>query len=130
MVGSAIALISAWTLAHQGSSLDLLWWRINPPARQNFLRLGRWAIPTLLVIAAAVGTAGVGLLRGARWAWFLTVGLLSVNLLGDLVRLVAISVFEGAVGVVGVSPVLFYLTRPRVRAFFKVNAKASRSERT
>lgn len=71
----------------------------------------------LFVIGLIALSAGWGLLKGLKWAWWITVAIFVINGIGDVARLVLGS-FEGIVGVVIVLIFLFYLTRPGVKAFF------------
>ncbi len=72
------------------------------------------AVPPLFV-ALVVGliAAGVGLLKGLRWAWWLAVAVVGVSALLDLLR-------YNLLGLVIDALVLFLLTRPATRARFGV----------
>jgi hypothetical protein len=121
LLATCIAMVSAVSLLLPGSALDRAWWSLNPPARAGFARLGALAAPLLFALAVAAACAGVGLLRGKRWAWWFAVVGLAVNLVGDLGRLVATGeVLAGLVGVAVVAALLAYLASPGVRRYFGV----------
>jgi hypothetical protein len=71
--------------------------------------------PTLLAIALVAGliAAGVGLLRGLRWAWWLAMVVIGLSVLFDLLG-------GNLLGLVIDALVLFLLTRPSTRARFGV----------
>ena len=47
--------------------------------------MGRWAGVLLLMLAVGTASAGRGLLRGKKWAWWFSVVLFTVDGCGDLV---------------------------------------------
>ena len=81
---TGIAAIVGMALLFPG---ELLQWlaQFNRPALAAFQGMGRWAGVLLLMLAVANASAGVGLLRGKKWAWWFSVVLFLVNGCGDLV---------------------------------------------
>jgi hypothetical protein len=71
--------------------------------------------PPLLAIALVAGlvAAGVGLLKGLRWGWWLAMVVVGVSALFDLLAVNLIGLLIDAL-------VLFLLTRPSTRARFGV----------
>jgi hypothetical protein len=59
-------------------------WRLNPTARAAFAAMGGWAIALMAAVSAACATAAVGLWRMASWGRRWAIGILAVNLAGDL----------------------------------------------
>ena len=59
-----------------------------------------------------------GFINGRKWAWWITVIILTVNGIGDVVNL-ALGNIDGIVGILIAIGFLFYLTRPGVKAFFE-----------
>ena len=47
--------------------------------------MGRWAGVLLLMLAVGTASAGRGLLRGKKWAWWFSVVLFTVDACGDVV---------------------------------------------
>jgi len=62
--------------------------------------------------------AAGGWWRRRRWGWILAIVIIAIQLLGDLLNLLRGDVLRGAAGVLIASALLFYMTRPRVRAAF------------
>jgi hypothetical protein len=82
------------------------------------LALG-WPVGAGLWVIAAVGIAcAIGSLQRRRWAWWIAAAAMGANILSDLVRLAMGGVIEGLFGVVIAGLILFWLTRPGVRAQF------------
>ena len=89
------------------------------PALQAFTNvpLAGPALFTSLVLAAGMVAAGVGLLQGRRWGWYL--GVVVAGLLGvfDLLRIFSLS---GLISLFFDAVILWFLIQPRVRARFGV----------
>jgi hypothetical protein len=78
------------------------------------------AAPLLLVaVSTACAVAAVGLWRRRRWGYLVTVGLLCVQLLGDVVNVVWGREPRAVIGVPIVVALLLYLARPAVRGAFR-----------
>jgi hypothetical protein len=60
----------------------------------------------------------VGSFGQRRWAWWLAIATLSVNGLSDVARMAMGGVVEGLAGAAIAALILFWLTRPKVRAQF------------
>lgn len=85
--------------------------------------LGAMMAPALLVYGVVCAAAAFGMLKGKRWGWHAGLGLLA---LGALLQVV--SVFTGAIvgGIVGLAlhaAVAWYLTQPKVQAWFGLAVK-------
>jgi hypothetical protein len=68
-------------------------------------------VPALLV--AGLIAAGVGLLQGRRWGWYLAIVVVGLSVLLDLLR-------GNLLGLVIDALIIFLLTRPATRAKFGV----------
>jgi hypothetical protein len=62
---------------------------------------------------------GIGLLQGRKWDWWLAVIIFVTNGIGDALRFGAGDFLGGTIGLCIATGLLFYLTRPRVKNFFK-----------
>jgi hypothetical protein len=114
-VATAMAAVVGFALLFPGRLLGQLA-TLNPRGMAAFETLGRASGMLLLVLGAATAAAGVGLLRGKRWAWWLAVGLFAVNAGGDLVgALVTRDWLRAAAGAAVSSAFLYVLSRRRVR---------------
>ena len=115
--GMLISSTSAVSLALPGSRLEPMW-RLNPEARQAFGRLGPWAVPLLLTVAATCAGSALGLRRERRWGHRLAVGVLAVNLVGDLLNAVVRGDRRTLVGLPIGGAMLTYLLSRRIRDRF------------
>ena len=112
--GASCALYAAITLAWPGTPLDALW-AVNPSGHAGLLPLGRIVALPFLGLALAMAALGWGWWRRRRFAWYGTVAVIALNLLGDVGQLVVGRWREGLVGVVAAGLVLAYLFRSRMR---------------
>src|ERR1043165_2478309 len=85
LFGATASLLSFVSLLFPGSFLEPMW-RLNPRAREGFASMGAWAVVLMCTVCIACVSAAVGLLRGARWGYWLALALLAINLLGDIVN--------------------------------------------
>ena len=83
--GAVMCLITIIALFFPGGALDPIW-RLNPEARDAFLQIGRLSILLMFVVGSACAFAAIGLATHARWGRRLALGILVVNLAGDLVN--------------------------------------------
>src|SRR5258707_4745483 len=81
--GAFISFIAAISLLTPASFLEPLW-RLNPRAREGFAEIGAWAILLMGAVAVACAMAAAGLWRGSRCGYWLSLILLSVNLICDI----------------------------------------------
>ncbi len=115
--GTVMSSLTVLALIASGRWADQMW-RLNPTARTGFEVMGSWAVPMMLVVAAACAGAAIGLWRGQRWGQQLAVGLLGVNLLGDLANVVLRGDWRTLIGVPVGGAMLAYLLSRRIRARF------------
>jgi hypothetical protein len=101
-----------------GTPLDVIW-TLNNSIPQDFKNslLGKILGIFVLMIGIIVLSAGWGLLKGLKWAWWITVIIFVLNGIGDVLRVV-LGGFEGIAGILIALIILYYLTRPDVKAFF------------
>ncbi len=116
--GTAMASLAAITLIFPGTLLDRAW-RLNPVAYSQLAPLGAPIGVAFLLLAAALGVAAIGWSRRRRWGWALAVAIVTVQVVGDFTNLLRGDVLKGAVGVAIASGLLFFMTRPEVRAAFR-----------
>jgi len=116
--GFLIALTSAVSLFFPESFLEPMW-RLNPRARTAFSGMGIWAPALLIAVSAACAAASLGFWRGRRWGYRVGTGLLIFNLVGDVANVALGTEPRAIVGIPIVALLLFYLSRPGVRAYFE-----------
>ncbi len=93
-----MAVLVGLSLVVPGTVLDGLG-ALNPRGYAALQPIGRLAGALLLALGAVCGAAGVGLLRGKRWAWYIALGVFLVNGLGDLVQIALGRIAQGVTGV-------------------------------
>jgi hypothetical protein len=71
------------------------------------------AVAPLLVLVAGLIAAGVGLLQGRRWGWYLAMVMIGLSILRDLYTGSLLALVIDAL-------IIFLLTRPATRAKFGV----------
>ena len=93
-------------------------WRWKPAAHAQLLLLGPAAGAAFLGLALIMALASFGSLARRRWAWPLALAIFAANAVGDAARIPFGAVAEGLVGVAMTAAILWWLTRPAVRALF------------
>src|SRR5438552_14640741 len=83
--GAAICLVTIVALLFPGGALEPIW-RLNPDAHIQFQKIGQLSILLMGVVGSACALASIGLAKRAQWGHRLALGILSVNLVGDLLN--------------------------------------------
>ena len=117
VLGTVASFLSVLSLAFPGSFLEPIW-QLNPRAHEQFVRLGSWAIILMSVVCIACVCAAIGLHLRQRWGYWLAVGMLGANMVGDLVAVIMGHERKAIAGVPIALLVLTYLLRSRVRSSF------------
>ena len=108
--GALICSIVMLALAFPGSPLEAIW-RLRPDARTEFQEYGTWSIMLMAAVGAACGLSAFGLARGYEWGRRLAIGVLTVNLVGDMFN----AVFRGdrrtLIGLPIAGLMIWYLSR-------------------
>jgi uncharacterized membrane protein len=115
--GTIISFISAVSLLIPGNALEPIW-QINPHAREQFIVMGHWSSILLFVVSLLCRATAIGCWRGRQWGYRLAIGLFTVNLAGDLLNATIAGERRVLVGIPIVCALLWYLSRPVVRAYF------------
>ena len=116
--GAATAALAGITLVFPGTILDRAW-RLNPVAHAQLALLGAPVGIIVLLLAGVLAVAAIGWWRRRRWGWTLAVVITAIQVLGAFLNLFRGDLLRGAAGLVIASALLFYMTRPRVRAVFR-----------
>ena len=82
------------------------------PALSTMLNGGAFPVVALVLVAGLIA-AGVGLLQGRRWGWYLAMVVVGLSVLLDLLRGNLLALVIDAL-------IIFLLTRPATRAKFGV----------
>ena len=113
MAGATISLIASISLLRPNSFLESMW-RLNPRAHENLSRLGLWAVALLSSVSLFCAAAAIGLWQESRWGYRIAIGLMVVNLIGDVTNVVLGTEPRAIVGVPITAGILIYLIRQRV----------------
>jgi len=112
-----MASLAGTMLVWRGTTLDRLW-LLNPRAYQELAPHGKSAGIPFLLLGMGLAVAGTGWFKRRLWGWRLAVGIIAVQVLGDLVNAFMGEFVGGGVGFVIAGALLMYLLRPEVRAAF------------
>jgi len=82
-IGAVICVLVVLALSFPGGILEPIW-RLRPEARTEFGEFGKWSIALMATVGAACGLSAFGLARRAEWGRRLAIGVLTVNLIGDM----------------------------------------------
>jgi len=116
-IATCILLGVGMALLWPGSNLEVIW--MLYPARRALLMPYRiWLGPGFLTLAVVMISASIGCFRRRSWGWWLAAAIFLVNGLGDVAQIFMGHFLEGVIGVAAAGTVLFYLSRPNVRAGF------------
>jgi hypothetical protein len=118
--GAVMAILASTTLLWQGTVLDRVW-PLNPTAYKQLTALGGIVGIFFLVLDVALAKAGIGWSRLCLWGRRLAVGIISMQVLGDVVNCVRGDWLRGGSGTMIARALLLLLLRPRSRAIFAKN---------
>ena len=116
--GAVTATLAGTSLRWPRTYLDDMW-LLNPPAHRELAPYGPIVGLLFLLLGATLAIAAAGWFKRKAWGWWLAVAVIATQVLGDLLNAFSGRVVEGAIGVTIAGLLLFYLTRPQVRAAFK-----------
>ena len=118
VIASSICICAAFTVLLPGTPLSSIW-AIKPDVFVTLNELRPWSGISFLALSVLMGVAAWGCWLGRLWAWRLAIAIFVANGFGDLVQIFNGRVFEGALGSTVVLALVFWLTRPRVKAAFR-----------
>ncbi len=79
----------------------------------------------LRLVSAACALSAIGLWRGKRWGHRFALGILAINLTGDVINVILATEPRAAVGIPFAAALLaFLLLNKNVRAFFEPGARS------
>ena len=95
-------------LLFPGTALDSLW-RLNPDAHASFQSIGKAAFLLMLPVGVACAFAAMGLWGRKVWGIWLAIIILSLNIAGDLLNVVARHDYRALIGLPIGGAMIFYL---------------------
>jgi Predicted membrane protein (DUF2127) len=116
-VGAVISLISAISLLFPKSFLQPMW-KLNPHALEAFHHMGFWAIVLMLVVSISCGLAAYGLWNGKLWGYRIAIGVLIINLIGDIYNFGTGIEPRAFIGIPIVALILFFIIKPEIKEYF------------
>jgi hypothetical protein len=108
--GACMCALTIWLLLFPGGALSSLW-RLNPEAHAAFQRIGGLSILLMAIVGVACALAAIGLARNAKWARWVGVLILALNLVGDLTNAFVRHDLRTLIGVPIAGAMIFYLAR-------------------
>jgi hypothetical protein len=116
-IATGITAATGISLLLPGSVLDAMW-RVKPEEHEQLLSAGVPASVGFFGLSAIMAITSIGTFLRQRWGWRLAIIVFMINGIGDSIRAALGAAVEGVVGVSAVALILFWLTRPNVRATF------------
>ncbi len=123
--GATMSGLTCVLLLFPGTGLDPVW-RLNPEARVAFVSMGLWAVLLMAAVCAACALSARGLWVLAPWGRRLALGILAVNLAGDLGNAFLRGDLRTLIGLPIGGALIGYLLSPRVRKLFPASARLRR----
>ena len=117
LAGALISFIAGASLLFPSSFIEPMW-RANPRAHQHLSEVGLWGPVLMLAVSVSCAMAAIGLWRRAAWGQKLAVGLIAINLIGDVANTVMGTEPRAIVGVPIAVAILVYLLSKKVRDAF------------
>ena len=118
LFAAAMAALASTTLLAPGTPLDAAW-RVKPAAHAQLAAMGPLVGVGFAMLSAAALATAVGVFARRRWGWWAAVIGIGGNAAGDAINGLAGAWVEGLVGVSVAGTLLWWLTRPQVRALFR-----------
>src|SRR6266550_4439776 len=81
--GALMAFLAFLGLLLSEGFLEPIWW-VNPDAHRALTELGAWGVLLMAAVEIACALAAIGLWIQAQWGRRLAVGILAINVLGDV----------------------------------------------
>ena len=108
--GACMCALTIGLLLFPSSVLDSLW-RLNPDAHAAFQWIGQLSILLMAIVGVTCAWAAIGLARNAKWARWVGILILVVNLVGDLTNAFLRHDLRTLIGVPIAGAMIFYLAR-------------------
>ena len=121
--GSLMALLASLGLLLPGGVLEPIW-AVNPQAQVALTALHSWGVVLMLTVGIACALAAIGLWTRAVWGHHLAVGILAVNLVGDVLNAAIRGDLRALIGIPLGGVMILYLLRSRSREQSQVRSAA------
>ena len=114
---TAMCLLAGVTLLVPGAPAERLW-SIKANEYHRLLQMGPGVAAGFLLLALVMVLAAYGSARRRLWGWRLALAIFALNGFADALRIPFGAAAEGAIGVAATVAILWWLSRPGVRALF------------
>ncbi len=121
--GSLMALLASLGLLLPGGVLEPIW-AVNPQAQVALTALHSWGVVLMLTVGIACALAAIGLWTRAVWGHHLAVGILAMNLVGDVLNAAIRGDLRALIGIPLGGVMILYLLRSRSREQSQVRSAA------
>jgi hypothetical protein len=121
--GSIMSATAGLGLLFPNGPLESIW-QFNPESHEALSKLGGVAVALMVVVSTACALSAIGLLNHATWGLRFALGVLAVNLVGDIANAIVRSDLRTLIGLPIGSLLIAYLLRPGIRGLFKANERA------
>jgi hypothetical protein len=115
---AVLCMAAALTMIFPNTALSLIW-RIKPDAFRQLLDLRPWTSIGILLLSGWMGLTAWGCLNASLWGWRMAIAIFAANGLGDAAQIMTGRIMEGLIGIAVVVAIVFWLTRPQVKAGFR-----------
>ena len=122
LFGAGVSLTTAIALFDPHGPLEPIW-RLKPEARTDFQAMGAWGILLMLALFVCCSTAALGLWSLRRWGRRLALGILTVNLVGDVTNALVRGDWRTLIGLPIGGALIAYLLSAQVRSLFQVRTR-------
>jgi hypothetical protein len=126
LAGAIVSVATIVALRFPDGPLEPMW-ALNPRAKSAFQQMGSGAYALMAVVGVICALSAAGIWAGARWGRRLAIGLLSVNLVGDLANAILARDARTLIGLPIAGALILYLVRSAsVRRFFETRESEAR----
>jgi hypothetical protein len=115
---AVLCMAAGLTMIFPDTALSAIW-RIKPDEFAQLLDLRPWTSIGFLLLSGWMGFTAWGCLNGSLWGWRMAIAIFAANGLGDAAQIFTGRIVEGFIGLAVVVTIVFWLTRPRVKAAFQ-----------
>src|SRR2546427_5611241 len=106
--GALMVFLAFLGLLLSGGFLEPIW-RLNRDAHRALTELGAWGMLLMAAVAIACALAAIGLWIQAQWGRRLAIGILAINLLGDVMNTVTRGDLRTLIGIPIGGGLIFFL---------------------
>jgi hypothetical protein len=111
-------MVAGFTMIFPYTAISVIW-RIKPDEFAQLLELRPWTSIGFLLLSSLMGLTVWGCWNGCLWGWRMAIAIFAANDLGDAGQIVSGRAMEGVIGITVVIAIVFWLTRPQVKAAFR-----------